>query len=219
MLRTLATATDDVFAPRVRRYLGAALLLGVGVFVAAWFAVDAAIGWWAGDQGALPTILSWLGGLAALVLAWFLFPTVVSSCVCLFLDGIANTIERRHWPELPPAPGLPWTTALAVSLRFLVLLLTVNVLLLGLMLVPPVYAVAWLVANGWLLGIEYFELVALRRLDPTAARALRRRHRVELLVLGATFALLFTVPVLNLVMPAWATAVMVHRCRAWLDAA
>jgi uncharacterized protein involved in cysteine biosynthesis len=220
MLRDLTTATGDLFDARLLRYVGVAVLLGIALFVGAWFGADALITWWVGEDGALPTVLSWLGALATLVLAWFLFPAVASAIACLFLDAIANAIERRHWPTLPPPPGLPFLSGLGVSLRFLVLLVSVNVMLLALLLfAPPLYPFAWLLANGWLLGLEYFDLAALRWLDPAAVRALRERHRGELLVLGIGFALLFTVPLVNLLMPLWATAVMVHRFHRWSDVA
>jgi uncharacterized protein involved in cysteine biosynthesis len=218
MLRDLTTATSDLFDARLLRYVGAAILIGIGLFVGAWFGVDAGIAWWVGKDGALPVALAWLGALATLVLAWFLFPAIASGIVCLFLDGVAHAVERRHWPALPPPPGVPWLRALGLSLRFLVLLLGVNVLLLGLLvLVPPLYPIAWLLAYGWLLGIEYFDVAALRWLDPAATHALREQHRGELLVLGIGFALLFTVPFVNLLMPLWATAVMVHRFHRWSD--
>ena len=215
MLRALAMATGDLFDARVLRFVGIAVILGIGLFVGAWFGVDALLEWWAGEDGALPAVLTWLGALATLVLAWFLFPAVASGIVCLFLDGVANAVERRHYPALGAAPGVPWPRALGYSLRFLTLLLTVNLLLLGFLLVPPLYPIAWLLANGWLMGIEYFDVVALRWLDPAAARALRRSHSTELLALGIVVALAFAVPLLNLVVPVWATAVMVHRFHRW----
>lgn len=215
MLRDLTTATSDLFDARLLRYFGVAVVLGIGVFVGAWLGADTLIAWWAGSDGTLPTALAWLGALATLVLAWFLFPAVASGILCLFLDGAANAVERRHWPELPPPPGVHLLRALGLSLRFLALLLGVNLLLLALLFVPPLYPVAWLLANGWLFGLEYFGVASLRWLDPAAARALRKQHGGELLVLGIGFALLFMVPLVNLVMPLWATAVMVHRFHRW----
>ncbi len=219
MLRDLTTATGDLFDARLLRYVGAAVLLGVALFVGVWLGIDELLEWWAGDEGTLPAVLGWLGALATLVLAWFLFPAVASGIVCLFLDGVANAVERRHYPALGAAPGVPWLRALGYSLRFLALLLTVNALLLGFLLAPPLYPIVWLLANGWLMGIEYFDVVALRWLDPAAARALRRRHSAELLALGIAVALAFTVPLLNLAVPVWATAVMVHRFHRWRGAA
>ena len=68
----------------------------------------------------------------------------------------------------------------------------------------------YLALNGYLLGREYFELVAGRRLPWSTVRALRQRTRARLWLAGAVIALLLTVPVLNLVAPVVAVAFMVH---------
>lgn len=215
MLGSLATATGDLFDRRILRFVAAAAALGIGCFLAIWFAIDAVLAaWFAGPDG-LPAALSWLGALATFALAWFLLPAVTGACLCLFLDRIAAAVEQRHHPALPPATGLPWHQALVQSLRFLGLVLLVNLLLFVLWFVPPVYGGAWLVANGWLLGREYFELVALRRLSPAAAGELRRRHAGQVFAIGLVFAAAFAVPFANLLAPVWATAVFVHRFAAW----
>ena len=44
------------------------------------------------------------------------------------------------------------------------------------LVIEPIGEVGAVLVNGWLLGREYFELVALRHMSPRAADALRRRH-------------------------------------------
>lgn len=213
MLRALALSIGDLFLPRVLGLLGLSLLLGVACFVGVWFGLDALLGAWSGET--MRGWLAWLGGLGIVVLAWFLFPVVAAGFVAMFLDQVAAAVEARHYPRLPPAPGLPWYRSLLASLRFLGVLLAANVLLLATLLVPPAYPVAWLLVNGWLMGREYFELVALRRLQPDAARAMRRRRGPELLLTGIALAALAMLPVLNLVVPVLATALLLHRFEAW----
>jgi CysZ protein len=216
MLGALTRAIGDLFLPRVLGLLSVAIALSAGCFVAVWFGIDALLAWWSdGSGGGAAGWRSWLGGFGALVLAWFLFPLVAASFVAMFLDQVAAAVEARHYPQLPPAPGLPWHRSLAASLRFLGVLLLANAALLLTWLVPPVYPVAWLLVNGWLMGREYFELVALRRLDPSAARTLRAGREGELLLTGVLLAALAMLPLLNLVVPVLATAVLVHRVTAW----
>ncbi|MFY9344959.1 MAG: EI24 domain-containing protein [Planctomycetota bacterium] len=214
-MRAFATALSDLFAARVLGLVGASALLGVACFAGLWLGIDWLLAWWYGPAGTMPAWPSWLGGLVTLTLAVLLFPAVMSACLCLFLERIAAIVERRHYPALGPAPGLPLGQAVLASVRFLVLCVVVNLLLLGLWFVPMVWAVAWPVANGFLLGREYFELVALRRLDARAAAALRARHGVGVFVTGVVIALLFAVPIVNLFVPVLATALMVHRFVAW----
>ena len=64
--------------------------------------------------------------------------------------------------------------------------------------------------NGYLLGREYFELVAQRRLTAVEATALRRTRRARVFLAGAVIAFLFTVPLVNLITPIIATAFMLH---------
>lgn len=216
MGNALSKAIAQLGDRRILSVLLASIALAVAVFAVLWLGI-----WFLltrtsiADQSWLESTLDVLGGLATLVLTWLLFPIVVSAWIALFLDRVAIAVERRHYPELPPAPGLPFATALIASLRFLIVALALNVLLLALLLVPPVYPIAYYLLNGYLLGREYFELAAMRRLDPVTTRRLRGRHGVELLLTGAGMTFALTLPFVAFVVPVVATAMLVHRCEAW----
>lgn len=64
--------------------------------------------------------------------------------------------------------------------------------------------------NGYLLGREYFDLVAVRWLDPAQAKVCYRNNLGRVWLGGMTIALMFVVPLFNLVAPVVATAFMVH---------
>ena len=97
-----------------------------------------------------------------------------------------------------------------MSLRFFLVILAVNLLALFLLLIPGVNLIAFYVGNGYLLGREYFEMVAMRHLPPAAAQELRKANRVTVLLCGFVIAGLASVPILNLTTPLFATAFMVH---------
>lgn len=216
MFRAALLAFGDLFAPRIAALLGATVLLSLATFFLVWWGIDWSIGAWVTDPGSWVAWLSWLGALLTFVLAWFLFPLVTSAFIALFLEPIAAAVEARHYPGLPRAPGLPLLTSLLATLRLLGLLLVGNLVLLVVLIAFPVaYPPAWLLGNGWLIGREYFELVGLRRLRPQQARQLQSRHGGEVLAAGIVIVLLSTLPVVNLVVPVFATALMVHQHAAW----
>ncbi|MEO6594552.1 MAG: EI24 domain-containing protein, partial [Planctomycetota bacterium] len=181
----------------------------------AWFGIDWLVFTFLGDLVSSSSVLRVLGGLTTLVLAWLLFPLVTAAFVALFLDRVACIVEARHYPNLQAAPGLPWLQAIACSLRFLAVMLAANLALLLLLFFPVAYPIGYFAVNGWLIGREYFELVALRRLTPAASHTLRARHSAELLLTGVALTFLLTLPLVNLVIPILATAVMVHRIEHW----
>ena len=216
MAIAFSRALGQLFDPRILTLLGLSVLLSTGCFVAAWFGVDWLLTAGLGDYVSSSLFLGALGGFVTLVLAWFLFPFVASAFVLLFLERVARIVEARHYPDLPPAPGLPWLAATFSSLGFLASVLAANVLLLLLLVFFPIaYPIGYLVVNGWLLGREYFELVALRRISPAAARTMRDRRRPELLLTGIGLTFLFTLPIVNLVIPILAVATLVHRFEDW----
>lgn len=217
MIRAFSSAVGQLFDGRILGLLGACALLCVGCFVVVWIGV----GWTLTHTAVFETrwlegVVDVLGGLLTLGLSWLLFPLLASAFLGLFLEPVARAVEARHYPQLPKAPGLPFFAGVLASVRFLALVVVVNVaLLLLLVSALPAYPFAYLLANGFLLGREYFELVALRRLSPAAARDLRRRTGGELLLLGTATAGLSLVPLANFLAPVLMTMVFVHRYQAW----
>ncbi|MCB9879341.1 MAG: EI24 domain-containing protein [Planctomycetes bacterium] len=211
MFHALLLAIGQLFTGPILGVLGGVVMLSVACFVGLWLGLGYVLSHWFPDSW----LSTGLGGVTTLVLAWFLFPVVTSAMVGLFLDRVAAIVERQHYPELPPAKGLPFVEGLLAALRFVVVLIGANLLLLVLMLFPPIYLVAWFVVNGWLLGREYAELVLMRRHPRREADDLRRRNNGECVLAGAGFAGLAALPLFNLVLPVVATAYMVHRAETW----
>ena len=163
------------------------------------------------DIGWLNTLIAVLGGVAVVVLTWLLFPAVVTLVVSGFLERTIVAVETRHYPDLPAPRPLSLWHSVWVALRFTGVMLLLNLFAVPLyLLFPGINVVVFYGVNAYLLGREYFELVALRRLDPRTARRLRRSHQLRLFVAGLIITGLLTVPLLNLVAPLIAAAFMVH---------
>ena len=194
-----------------RRLIWLSLGAAIAVFAALWLTIGIAIestelfasGW-------LETIVDVLGWAATLVLTWFLFPAVFTVISSLFLDRVAGATEARHYADLPEAPGAGLGAALGATAGFLAAMVVLNLVMLIFLLIPPLFPFVFYGVNGYLLGREFFELVALRRIGLEETRHLRKAHRGRLFLAGIVIAFLFTVPGLNLVAPVIATAAMVH---------
>lgn len=215
MFQALAKAFGQFSDPRLRGVVWRTIALSILVLAALGLAL-----WWAAVQlagietGWLRTLVDVAAGAGVVALAWFLFPAAVSLVVGLFLDDVATAVEARHYPALPPPRRQTLVQDVIGGARFALLALALNllalpVLLLG-MVIPPLNLVVFYGLNGYLLSREYFELVALRRVDAEQARRMRRAFGGRLFVAGVIVALLLTVPLVNLVAPVIATAFMVH---------
>ena len=194
-----------------RRLIWLSLGAAIAVFAALWLTIGTAIestelfasGW-------LETIVDVLGWAATLVLTWFLFPAVFTVIASLFLERVAGATEARHYADLPEAPGARLGAALGATAGFLAAMVVLNLVMLIFLLIPPLFPFVFYGVNGYLLGREFFELVALRRIGLEEVRHLRKAHRGRLFLAGIVIAFLFTIPGLNLVAPVIATAAMVH---------
>jgi len=97
------------------------------------------------------------------------------------------------------------------SVNFLGLVIAVNVG--ALFLYPfagPLIPVLFWAVNGFLLGREYFTMVALRRLPPAEAAALRSRYSGTIWLAGTLMAAPLSVPIVNLVIPVLGAATFTH---------
>lgn len=208
----LAQFNDRAF----RRPLILGLALAALVFGALWIGVWLvlththlfSIGW-------LNTVIAALGELAALGLAYILYPGVAGAMMSLFLDQAITAVEVRHYPDLPSPRRLGLGEQLASAGRLLVLTVVLNLLALPLYLVPAINLLVFYALNGYILGREYFETVASRRADPPGVRRMWRDHRWTWLTMGVVIAFLSTLPIINLIAPLLGVAAMVHRVAKW----
>ncbi len=164
-----------------------------------------------GPVGGLDTLLSWGSAVLMIGLSVFLMMPVASAFTGLFLEDVAQAVEDKHYPALPAVPRIPLMDGIIDSANFFALLIAVNALALILYAFagPFVPVVFWLV-NGFLLGREYFTLVAMRRLGRAGARALRARHWGQIWLAGTLMAAPLSVPLVNLLIPVLGAATFTH---------
>ena len=122
MGKAFALALGDVLTPAGRRALlqslaGAFILLAL-LWLGAWALLDlvhiARFPW-----------LDWpiriLGDLAALFLAWLIFPSMSMLVLGLFLDRVLAALEAAHYPGQPPARAVGIGEAILSGLKLALL--------------------------------------------------------------------------------------------------
>ena len=212
MLAAAILALRQTFSPLLRgvllKSMGLALALLIGLAVG----LEAALTHFV-EITSYPWIETTLAVIAGLGLVFgvvYLMPAVSSLVAGLFLDEVAERVETATYPNDPPGQPQPFLRALLYSVRFFGLVLLVNLAALLLLLVPGVNIIIFYVANAYLISREYFELAAMRYRSPEEARALRRANGVKVFVAGLLIAPILFVPILNLILPVFGTAFMVH---------
>ncbi len=206
-----------------RRFLGVlglGLGLTIGLLVGFYALFVTAVGWLLPDAFTLPWIgeitwvdnaLTWAGIPLMLLLSIFLMVPVASAFTGIFLDRIADAVEDRHFPHLSPARQIGIVEGLGDGLRFLGVIIGVNLIaLVAYLAFAPIAPLLFWLVNGVLLGREYGQMVALRRNDAAGAAAFRKRHRLTLFAAGVLMAVPLTIPVLNLLVPILGAATFTH---------
>jgi uncharacterized protein involved in cysteine biosynthesis len=205
---------------RFRRVMGLGVLLALALLAAVYAGFLALIDSFAPGSIEIPFIgpitgvealLGWGSLFLMLGLSVFLMVPVASAFSGLFIEDIADAVEDRHYPGLPPVTPVRLGDSLVDSLNFLGLVIAANVLALVLYIFagPFIPVVFWAV-NGWLLGREYFTLVATRRLGREGAKALRAQNSGRIWLAGILMAAPLSVPLVNLVIPVLGVATFTH---------
>ena len=183
--------------PRFRRVLWLGIFLTLALLIAAsigtvWF-LRSMIGDvvslpFVGEVAWLDTAASWGAGVALAVLSIFLMVPVASAITSMFLDTVAQAVEDEHYPHLGPAQPVPVVDQIRDTVGFLGVLILANILALILYLIflPAGPFIFWAL-NGFLLGREYFTLVAIRRVGREQAKILRSRHGATIWLAGHAY--------------------------------
>jgi len=161
----------------------------------------------------LSAVLSFLLALGIIAGMILLAAPTASLVAGLFLDDVAALVEREIDPAGPPGKPIPLGPSLLMGLRFACLSILANLFVLALTLAFGLGLPAFFLLNGYLLGREYFELAAMRRMSRQDAVIFRRRNAGLVFLTGLIVSGFVAVPVLNFLTPLFATAFMTRLAR------
>jgi uncharacterized protein involved in cysteine biosynthesis len=206
--------------PRFRRVLFKGIGLTFVLLIAVYTAFLMFLNWIGAGQTVQELLgnISWVGDLFTfaslflmIALSIFLMIPVASAITSLFLDEVADAVEDKHYPELPDVPRVSFSEGLKDSVNFLGVLIAANIFALVLYAIfPPFSLFIFWGLNGFLLGREYFQLAAMRRVGRAEAKKLRKKHMGTIWLAGTLMAMPLVVPLLNLVIPILGAATFTH---------
>lgn len=223
ILDAARAAASRLFSPEFRSVFLKTLGLTLLALVALWSGIESLLEWlaWPWLQAFVPGLPSWAGWLSGIIagilltMGMALLVAPVTAIVAgLFLDDIAEVVERTDYPGDLPGRAVPVLQSLALAIKFFGVVILGNIVALLLLLVPGINLAAFFIVNGYLLGREFFEFAAMRFRPEAEAKALRRKYAGTVFLAGLLIAVFLAVPLLNLLTPLFAAAMMVRLHKA-----
>ncbi|HEX7791287.1 MAG TPA: sulfate transporter family protein [Afipia sp.] len=219
-------ALSQILSPPMRSILWKSVGLALVLIVAAAVALQRLLSWLAGsgevwaetmvgsDYHMLITILAWIvsiaAGLGIVVGAVFLMPAITSLVASVFVDDVADIVEREHYPAEKPGVALPVGRAVVEGSKTALLTIVVYLVALPFVLIAGAGFIVFFIATAWLLGREYFELAAMRFRTPEEAKIMRKQNGATVFAAGLFIAAFVSIPIVNLATPLFGMAFMVH---------
>lgn len=225
MLNDAAKAFAQIFTPQLRAILwksiGLALVLVVVVAIALqrgmlWLlnwgevAAQSALGGFQTPLTIMVWVLTILTGIGIAAGSIFLMPAITSLVASVFVDDVADIVERQHYPAEMPGKALPIGLAVTEGTKTALLTVLVYIVALPFVLLAGAGFIVFFIATAWLLGREYFELAAMRFRTPEEAKLLRKQNSATVFTAGLFIAAFVSIPIVNLATPLFGMAFMVH---------
>jgi CysZ protein len=161
------------------------------------------------ETGWLDSLVNWVVGAITGIAGWFMLPALVVLMAGMFQEKTIDRVERVYYPDRVRSQEPRFWPDLRHDLRFTLLALGLNLLVLPLYL----FGIGFLVSialNSYLLGREFFESAAGYHLGKPEAKAMGDRNRAAVYGGGLLITLMTLVPLLNLFVPILAIVWMVH---------
>jgi len=221
ILTDFLKAVGQLPDPRFRRVLGLGIMLTIALLVGSYALILWGIEALTGDGVTVPGVdgpVTWVGDLLGwgslgimILLSIFLMVPVASAITSLFLDDVAQAVEDKHYRHLAPIPRVPFFDGLRDTVNFLGVLIGANTLaIFAYFMLPFLAPFIFYTLNGYLLGREYFQLAAMRRLGRAGAKELRQQHTGQIWLAGCLMAVPLSIPLINLVIPILGAATFTH---------
>jgi CysZ protein len=167
--------------------------------------------WW---EDFVNWIMGYTVDIAFFIILFFSFAPISTIFVSIYLDDIVDSVEDRFYPENKANKrlGIPKLAFLASRIALLVVVLNIIVIPLYIIFfwVPFLPIGIFYLLNGYLLGLGYYEMVAVRHMGIKEAGIHRRSIRGVVLGVGLIMTFLFMVPIVQLIVPIIGAALICH---------
>ena len=226
MLDAATKALSQILSPPMRAILWKSVALALALIAVAAVLLQRFLSWLAGTGAvwtedmvgsgyhAFINAVSWFVSIAAgfgiVVGAVFLMPAITSLVASVFVDDVADIVEREHYPAERPGIAQPLGRALIEGAKAASLTVLVYLIALPFVFIAGAGFLIFFVATAWLLGREYFELAAMRFRSPEEAKLMRKQNATTVFVAGLFIAAFVSIPIVNLATPLFGMAFMVH---------
>lgn len=165
--------------------------------------------------------MSWLGWLAdfmfwAISVAAFIVPaflvfwSLMIFIASFFDEHIAAKIEDYRYPKMALGTSQPFWTEFKQDILFVLKTVFLNILLVIIPIFWPLWFILFPLLNGYLLGTYFFMMAGGRHIGKKKAKALAKANRIPIIAAGLLMVFASAIPILNLVVPFWGVAMMVH---------
>lgn len=226
MLTAAAKALSQILSPPMRSILWKSIGLALVLIIVLAIGMQRLLNWaatsggvWAegaigSDYHTMINVLSWMlsivAGLSVVAGAIFLMPAITALVASVFVDDVADIVEREHYPAERVGTAQPFGLAITQGIKTALLTIVVYLIALPFVFLAGVGFIAFFIATAWLLGREYFELAAMRFRTPAEAKAMRKQHAATVFTAGLFIAAFVSIPIVNLATPLFGMAFMVH---------
>ncbi len=182
-----------------------ACILSVFLFSSFYFiqqAISLSSGW-------LAQLLNWVAAAGAGLSAWFLFPVFIPLIAGFFSEKIANDIEKKDYGIISIGQ-ISVFQDLNQNIRFTAKALILNILCLPLYITGFLFPLVYYPLNAWLLGRQFFEMTTARHIGYDAAFVIRKNNKISIWILGGILLFMSNLPIIQLIVPFFGVAIMVH---------
>lgn len=223
VFRAAIDAIDDLRAPGIPRLffscLGLTLLasmacIGLGFWVFETFVVPVLPSEQDVASGMLYPLMNFF--LYSLVIGVLLLPVLVLFWSLLifiasfFDEYIAEKIEQYRYPKLAMGNSHPFWQEFRKDIWFTLKVLGANLLLILIPVFWPFWPLLFPLMNGYMLGRYFFRMAGARHSSKEEADALAKKHKGKITLAGLGIVIASGIPILQLVVPFWGVAMMVH---------
>ncbi|WP_075995367.1 sulfate transporter family protein [Salaquimonas pukyongi] len=218
VIESARKAAAGLLKPKFRSVLLKSVGLTILLFIGAWIGMEmlfsAFLAPILGPWPWVSTAILWLMSAGLIVGAGFLLAPVTALVAGLFLDDVAEHVERAHYAADGQGTAMALGPSIWFALRFTFVVIAANLVALMLVLLPGINVAIFFLVNGYLLGREYFMFAAMRFRSEEDANALRKANSSAIFFAGLIISGVMAVPLLNLATPVFAAGLMVHLHKA-----